>query len=133
MTADGTIYSSARLAAAYAFSRPPVHRHVVARLLQHLASDLPVETALDIGCGAGVSTAVLVPVARRVTGLEPYAPMLKYASDVAAGTAFVIGRAEALPFEPASFDLVTAAGALNYADVELSLSPGVRARAGSRR
>ena len=126
MTADGTIYSSAHLAAAYAFSRPPVHRHVVARLLQHLSPELRVETALDIGCGAGVSTAALVRVARRVIGLEPYAPMLKYASDVAAGAAFVIGRAEALPFEPAAFDLVTAAGALNYADVELSLSEVAR-------
>jgi SAM-dependent methyltransferase len=52
--------------------------------------------------------------------------MLKYASAVAAGAAFVIGRAEALPFEVASFDLVTAAGALNYADVELGLSEVAR-------
>jgi SAM-dependent methyltransferase len=52
--------------------------------------------------------------------------MLTYALDVAAGAAFVIGRAEALPFEPAAFDLVTAAGALNYADVEPSLSEVAR-------
>ena len=32
MTADGAIYQSKRLGAAYAFSRPPVHRHVAERI-----------------------------------------------------------------------------------------------------
>jgi SAM-dependent methyltransferase len=121
MTADGAIYGSERLAAAYAFSRPPVHRHVAARVVAHLSAGIPVDAALDIGCGAGMSTAALVPLARRVVGLEPSAPMLKHASTVAVGAEFLVGRAEALPFEPSAFDLITAAGALNYADVALSL------------
>ena len=126
MTADGAIYGSERLAAAYAFSRPPIHRHVIGRLMRHLPPAAVVHAALDVGCGAGASTAALLPLARRVIGLEPYAPMLAHASAVAAGAAFLVGRAEALPFPPASFDLVTAAGALNYADVEVSLSEVAR-------
>jgi len=126
MTADASIYRSDRLAAAYAFSRPPVHRHVAARLSQRLPGDHRVDTALDIGCGAGVSTAVLVPLARRLVGVEPCAPMLKYAAAVAPGARFLVGRAEALPFSPSAFDLVTAAGSLNYADIERSLSEAAR-------
>ena len=126
MTADGTIYSSERLAAAYAFSRPPVHSYIAARMSRRLSPECPVDTALDIGCGAGASTAAILPLARRVVGLEPYAPMLRYASVVVPGAEFYVGRAEALPFQSSAFALVTAAGALNYANVELSLSEVAR-------
>ena len=39
---------------------------------------------------------------------------------VAPSAAFVVGKAERLPFAPASFDLVTAAGAINYTDLDVS-------------
>jgi SAM-dependent methyltransferase len=48
--------------------------------------------------------------------------MLKYATEVAPEAEFFLARAEALPFAPGTFELITAAGALNYANVELSLS-----------
>jgi ubiquinone/menaquinone biosynthesis C-methylase UbiE len=126
MTADRTIYVSDRMAAAYAFSRPPVHLHVARRVAQYLAGACPVETALDLGCGAGVSTAALAPLARRAVGLEPQAPMLKYSSAVAPGAEFAIGYAEALPFADCTFDLVTAAGVLNYVDLDLALAEVAR-------
>ena len=125
MTADGAIYQSTRLATAYAFTRPPVHRHVAERISRYLPEGR-VERALDIGCGAGASTAALVPLARRAIGLEPYRAMLAHVSTVAPGAAFIVGRAEALPFARESLELVTAAGALNYADVDQSLSEVAR-------
>ena len=110
------------MAAAYAFTRPPVHRHVVSRLMPHLARPGPVAAALDIGCGAGMSTAPLASLAVRTVGLEPQREMLAHSARVAPTARFCVGRAEALPFAPGAFELVTSAGALNYADVPLSLA-----------
>jgi SAM-dependent methyltransferase len=113
-----SVYDSERLATAYAFDRPPVHEQILrsARLTR------AAEQALDVGCGAGLSTAALAPLARRVVGLEPVPAMLSHRSTVAPQASFVIGRAERLPFAAASFDLVTAAGSLNYADFPSALS-----------
>jgi SAM-dependent methyltransferase len=48
--------------------------------------------------------------------------MLAYRRTVAPHAGFVIGRAERLPFAAGSFDLVTAAGSLNYADLPSALA-----------
>jgi predicted TPR repeat methyltransferase len=52
-----SVYDSERLAAAYAVDRPPVHQHILraGRLVRRA------ERALDVGCGAGLSTAALAP------------------------------------------------------------------------
>jgi SAM-dependent methyltransferase len=113
-----SVYDSERLAAAYAVDRPAVHEHILrsARLVRRA------ERALDVGCGAGLSTAALAPLARRVIGLEPIPAMLAHWRDVAPQAGFVIGRAERLPFAAGSFDLVAAAGSLNYADLPSALA-----------
>lgn len=115
MTAS--IYDSRRLATAYAFHRPPVHRGIIAALGKHVQFTQRPLRALDIGCGAGLSTAALEPLAEFVVGLEPVEAMLMHRRSVAANAGFVVGRAEQLPFAEQSFDLMTAAGALNYADL----------------
>jgi SAM-dependent methyltransferase len=114
-----SVYDSERLAAAYAFDRPSaVHEQILrsARLARQA------DQALDVGCGAGLSTAALAPLARRVIGLEPAPAMLAYRRIVAPHASFIIGRAERLPFAAGSFDLVTAAGSLNYADFGSALA-----------
>ena len=113
-----SVYDSERLAAAYACDRPPIHQQILrsARLVRQA------DQALDIGCGAGLSTAALVPLARQVTGLEPISTMLAHRRAVAPHARFVIGQAERLPFVTGSFDLVTAAGSLNYADLPSALA-----------
>jgi ubiquinone/menaquinone biosynthesis C-methylase UbiE len=118
-----SIYDSERLAAAYARSRPPVHQHIMASAKRRLEA-LGVRRArraLDVGCGAGLSTAALHVLADDLVGLEPVATMLRYHRDVAPGARFVVGRAERLPFAGRSFELLAAAGALNYADLDLVL------------
>jgi SAM-dependent methyltransferase len=123
MLPSGDIYDSARLAAAYAFARPPVHPLVVQRISAHATVEgRPVLRALDVGCGAGRSTAALASVARSVVGIEPAGRMLVHHRAVAPQASFVVGCAEALPFAAASFDLVTAAGSLNYTDAGRSLA-----------
>jgi SAM-dependent methyltransferase len=75
--------------------------------------------ALDIGCGAGLSTRALDRIAVRSVGIEPAVCMLQWHSEIAPGADFAAARAEALPFQAASFDLMAAAGSLNYVDLEL--------------
>jgi SAM-dependent methyltransferase len=113
-----SVYDSERLAAAYAFDRPPVHEQILrsARLARRA------DQALDVGCGAGLSTAALAPLAGQVTGLEPVLAMLAHRRAVAPRARFVIGQAERLPFAAGSFDLVTAAGSLNYAHLPSALA-----------
>ncbi|MEV4475920.1 class I SAM-dependent methyltransferase [Nonomuraea sp. NPDC049504] len=117
-----SVYDNERLAAGYAFDRPPVHR----RILESARLESPVGRALDIGCGAGVSTAALVPWARQVVGVEPVPAMLAHRRAVAPSARFVVGTAEALPFGAASFGLVTAAGSLNYTDLPPALAEVAR-------
>jgi SAM-dependent methyltransferase len=120
------IYDSPRLAAGYAYGRPPVHRSIIPRIEKCAGLTSRAERALDIGCGAGLSTAALDPLARTVVGLEPVAAMLAHSGVVAPGAVFVVGEAERLPFPAGTFDLMTAAGSVNYADLHLFLPEAAR-------
>jgi ubiquinone/menaquinone biosynthesis C-methylase UbiE len=113
-----SVYDSERLAAGYAFDRPPIHEHI----LRSARLDRQADRALDVGCGAGLSTAALGSLARQVVGLEPVSTMLGHRQTVAPLARFVIGQAERLPFATGSFDLVSAAGSLNYADLSSALA-----------
>ena len=112
-----SVYESERLAAAYARDRPPIHE----RILRSARLGRRADRALDVGCGAGLSAAALTPLARQVVGLEPVSNMLTHRRTVAPRASFVIGQAERLPFESGSFDLVSAAGSLNYTDLSSAL------------
>jgi SAM-dependent methyltransferase len=108
-----SVYDSERLATAYAFDRPSVH----GQFLQAANLSPQADRALDVGCGAGLSTAALLPWARQIVGLEPVPAMLAHRKKVAPQASFVVAEAERLPFAAGSLDLVTAAGSLNYADL----------------
>ena len=121
-----SVYDSARLAAGYAFDRPPLHE----RILRSAPLPRQADRALDVGCGAGLSTAALAPLAREVIGLEPTPALLAHRQTVAPHAEFVIGQAELLPFPAGSFDLVTAAGSLNYTDLPSALAEIARVLTG---
>lgn len=110
----GNPFATAAMAAGYAADRPPIH----ARIIEHMRDDLdavtPVALALDVGCGAGLSTRPLQQLARRRVGVEPVAAMLRAARVGDPDASFVVGAAEHLPVASASTDLVTAAGSLNF-------------------
>jgi ubiquinone/menaquinone biosynthesis C-methylase UbiE len=114
-----SIYDSARLAAGYAYSRPPVHHEIVKRIGAQLRLSGRANRALDVGCGAGLSTAALESLAEIVVGIEPERRMLEYRKTVSATAEFLAGQAERLPFASRSFELITAAGSVNYADIDL--------------
>jgi len=114
----GDLFDDAAMAVGYAYDRPPVHPHLMTRLAGTDAWGGQVEVAVDVGCGAGASTAALISLARRVTGLDPYVSMIRAARAAVRGATFVVAGAEALPCASGSVDLLAAAGALNYVDLD---------------
>jgi SAM-dependent methyltransferase len=121
MTPDRTLYNSARMASGYAYARPVVHPLILERVRGKLAPQAVVNRGLDLGCGAGRSTAALAGFARQVVGLDPAAGMMEHRRVVAPDAAFVVGCAETLPLVDHAFDLITAAGAINYVDRDRAL------------
>lgn len=126
MIPSQSVYDSARLAALYAYDRPQVHRQVIQAVGELLHFTHPVPRALDIGCGAGLSTAGLNALAKTVVGLEPIRAMLAHRNAVAPNALFLVGQAERLPFVSESFDLMTAAGSLDYVHLNLFLPEAAR-------
>jgi len=94
-----------RLAADYARNRA-----VDPAVLAALAS-VPATRVLEVGCGSGNYAGALAATGRAVVGLEPSAAMLARAP---AALARVRGRAEVLPFAPASFDLVFSVDVIHH-------------------
>jgi SAM-dependent methyltransferase len=111
-------FATAAMAAGYAKSRPPVHPRVIDLVRARLPRIFPVRRALDVGCGAGLSTRALYGLTGQCIGLEPAISMLSGAAEIAPGALFLGGAAEALPFQDRSIDLITAAGSLNYAPLD---------------
>lgn len=112
------LFASASMAQGYAKARPRIHPWVIERVRERLGLAGTARRAVDVGCGAGLSTAPLAGIARLAVGIEPAVAMLPWAGTVAPGARFAAGRAEALPLRSGSIDLITAAGSLNYADLD---------------
>ena len=110
-------FEQAGMADGYARFRPPVHRKILQRAL---VPGVMFRRALDVGCGAGVSTRALANFADMAVGMEPVAAMLPRKPE------FFAGAAEAIPTGNASIDLMTAAGSLNYVDVKLFFPEAAR-------
>jgi SAM-dependent methyltransferase len=108
----------------YARARPPVHPWVVNRIRERLARS--VARALDVGCGAGLSTAPLTDFADICIGFDPFEPMVRQATRTAPAASFLQAAAEHLPFRDHSFDLITAAGSLNYTDLDRFFAEAAR-------
>jgi ubiquinone/menaquinone biosynthesis C-methylase UbiE len=115
------MYDDERIARGYAFDRPPVHEEILKAVNLRR-----VKAALDVGCGAGRSKEALKPYADKVFGLEPNETMARWHKELT-----VVARAEQLPFKDRSFQLITAAGALNYVDNSLFLPEAARVLEGN--
>jgi SAM-dependent methyltransferase len=112
----GDLFGTDSAARGYASARPPAHLVVVDRATERFGLPSMVDVALDVGCGAGLSTRPLVDRARRCLAVDPVPAMVERVAAAAPGALGVVGRAEALPVPDASVDLVTAAGSLDFVD-----------------
>lgn len=69
---------------------------------------------LDVGCGSGEFLAMLVGLGADAAGIDPAPAMVDLAR--ATGAEVCLGEAEHLPWPDATFDVVTAVNALQFAD-----------------
>ena len=78
------------------------------------------ETAVDLGCGTGLSTLGLLPLAHQVVALDISAEMLRIARERLAGAAVTFLEADftrRIPLPDRSTDLVYSVGALRHVPV----------------
>ncbi len=80
--------------------------------------------ALDVGCGEGTLTRRLRAVVPEVTGIDLHAESIALArSHPAAGDIeYLVGDVLSYPFEPGSFDMVTAVASLHHMDAPVALA-----------
>jgi SAM-dependent methyltransferase len=76
----------------------------------------PRHHVLDVACGTGLASGPLIENAVRVTGVDVSAPMLAKARERYPSATWVEGSAEALPFEPHTFDAAISAQAFHHVD-----------------
>ena len=73
---------------------------------------------LDVGCGTGALTQVILETAtpHSVTGVDPSAGFIEYAKSRIASplASFEVGNAQSLPVDPGSFDVAVAGLVLNF-------------------
>jgi len=111
----GTVnfFASRSAAKRYAKGRPYFHPIVIERIKERLALTLPVQRALDVGCGTGLSTMALKEIAERIVGIDSSAEMIGLAS-ADANVEYQLANVEHLPFGDREFDLVTVSQAIHW-------------------
>ncbi|MBI4889097.1 MAG: class I SAM-dependent methyltransferase [Acidobacteria bacterium] len=124
------LFGGTAMAEGYASARPAVHALILAEVWKALEWNRRPGWALDVGCGAGLSTRALRPWSERCVGLEPAQEMLRVARREAAEARLVGGSAECLPLRAESVSLISAAGSLNFCNVERAFEEMRRVLAG---
>ena len=110
-----TLFGGERIARAYAEDRPYFHPHVMAIIRRRLGAEQNDLRALDVGCGAGLSAQALRGIAASVVAVDASLPMLRVARE-SPGPVFAGAAGESLPFRDGVFDLITAAGVVDWID-----------------
>jgi ubiquinone/menaquinone biosynthesis C-methylase UbiE len=97
----------------YQTGRPYFHPQIIDRISTYLSLYKPVASAIDVGCGTGLSTLALKSLAERVVGVDIAEEMIVLAPHKP-NISYVVSPAEQLPFRPDSFDLVTVSQAFHW-------------------
>jgi ubiquinone/menaquinone biosynthesis C-methylase UbiE len=74
----------------------------------------PGKRVLDVGCGGGDFARALAAMGYQVAGADPQADKVSLAKTKVPTGSFAVAGAEALPFEPGSFDAVTMVHSLHH-------------------
>lgn len=115
-----------RIAEGYANDRPWLHKQVIEKLWDKYDIIDKCEMGLDIGCGAGLSTKALKLICNNVLGTDISPEMIMVSKIFCSqeGYSFLTCMAEELTVEANTFDIVTAAGVMNWVD-ESALLPNL--------
>ncbi len=119
-----------RLAGSYDRDEPhfrPENRAKVRAHLVRMAANVGGGRMLDVGCGTGFVISLAADVFEEIHGVDPTPAMLARVETGAGNITLHQGVAEQLPFEDASFDLVTAYSVLHHlADHRPALAEAAR-------
>ena len=107
-------FDTSEIAKGYAENRPYFHPRVIERIKSYLNLSKKLAMALDVGCGAGLSTIALLKIAERAVGVDGSQTMIRSAIQKE-GVEYFNYPAEHLPFKK-QFELITLSGSLNWVD-----------------
>jgi SAM-dependent methyltransferase len=71
---------------------------------------------LDVGCGTGLATQLAAKLGVHVTGIDASTPLIALARERVPNGDFRVGELQELPYEDATFDVVTGFNAFQYAE-----------------
>lgn len=109
----------------YAKGRPDFHNNTIKHIKECLQIDKKVENALDVACGTGLSTKVLLEIAENVYGTDISQEMLKHVP-LPEKIHYLIAPAEEQPFAGAMFDLITVSSGVHWFDIDKFLAEANR-------
>jgi ubiquinone/menaquinone biosynthesis C-methylase UbiE len=107
-------FAAPGVGAVYAHGRPYHHPRSLARIREYVGA-APVDRALDLACGTGMSTVALAEQAGFVIGVDR-SPAMLVAARTAPNAAYIRGQAERLPFPAATFGAVTCCSGIHWFD-----------------
>jgi len=71
-----SFFDAAEVAKGYAKNRPYFHPGVIRKIKDYIGVDRKLKRALDVGCGAGLSTLALLEIAEKVIGVDSSEAMI---------------------------------------------------------
>lgn len=130
---ENPLFDGKRIARGYASDRPMLHKQVMERLTSDLKITEAFHNGLDVGCGAGLSARALKLICGSVTGTDISKEMIQICIENhdASEYTFYAAKAEETRIPETPYDIVTAAGVINWVDrdaflenMKLVMDPG---------
>lgn len=120
------LFGSEEIALGYRHDRPRFHDRIIDRISELIGLSDKLDSALDVGCGTGLSTVPLLKLARNVTGIDASAAMIACA-ERRRGIRYQCASAEELSPSESDFDIITVAGAMDWIDRDRFLPKALKA------
>ncbi|MDQ3321670.1 MAG: class I SAM-dependent methyltransferase [Acidobacteriota bacterium] len=118
-------FSPKSAAERYNKGRPYFHPLIIKHIKEFLSLTKPLSSALDVGCGTGLSTVALKEIAENVVGVDASAEMIALAPREN-GIKYFVAPAENLPFEENEFDIITLSQVFHWLDKDKFLAEASR-------
>lgn len=116
---DNKSFDFKRIAEGYAH-RPWLHQSVMEQIKSDCDISQNFDNGLDVGCGAGLSTKALRLLCNKVTGTDISEAMIQVCKSIYHDKDydFYVASAEDTPVPARKYDIVTAAGVINWVEKE---------------
>lgn len=120
---DNKSFDSQRIAEGYG-KRPWLHKQVMEQIKKDCGIIDIFKNGLDVGCGAGLSTKALRLICEQVTGTDISPEMINVCKHLYKDKTyhFYVAKAEETILPAKKYDIVTAAGVINWVDREKFLN-----------